>query len=149
MKRTIAFLLTLSLLLACVFGTFTTASATDGNGISLFASSYFTSYSATASANSNKTVSVTFNVTATGIMTTLGVSSIKIQKYSSGSWTTVETLTTSNTTGLQKSNAMNYANTVKSGTQSTGTYRAYVTFYAKNSSGSESKTYTTTSVYVS
>lgn len=141
MKRKVASLLSFCILLTCLFGASGTASAR--------ASEYITSYDAAIVANSDKTVSVDFDIAATGYMTTLGVSSIKIQKYDSGSWTTVQTLTTSNTTGLQKSNAASYSKTVTSSSLSSGTYRAYVTFYAANSSGSDSKTYTTGSVAIS
>lgn len=144
MKKRIAVFLIVALSLVSIFGTFSTASAR--------ASDYFNSYAASINKNSDNTISVDFTVTATDVMPTLGVSSIQIQKLNSstGSWTTSYTFTTSNTSGLQTSSKSKHSNTVTSSSSfSAGTYRAYVTFYAKDASGSDSKTYTTTSVVIS
>lgn len=142
LKKRIALLLSITMILTFAFGTFTTASAR--------ASDYFDSYVAYITKNSDKTITVDFTANATGTMTTLGASSIQIQKSTTSGWSTVYTFTTSNTTGLQKSSAVTYTKAFTTpDTFSAGTYRAYVTFYAKNSSGSENKYYTTSSVTIS
>lgn len=143
MKRKIAHIISICLAMTLIFGTIISASAR--------ASSLINTYDASIAKNSNKTVSVNYTIKGTGTMDKIGASSIKIQKYNSstGGWSDAETMTTSNTSGLQKSSAASYTNTVTSGTLDAGTYRAYIVFYASSGSDSDSKNYTTTSVTIS
>lgn len=93
--------------------------------------------SASISAESGK-VTVTFSITGTGTMTTIGASTIKIY---TASGTLVKTYYSQYGYNLMKySGSVTYIGT--SGTK----YYAVVKFYAANSSGSGTATYTTGTV---
>lgn len=147
LKKKTRLLLTVTLLLTVLFGMTITA-----NAIETRASSYFGSYSAWLTKNSSGTISVTIDVTAVNTMTSLGATSVKIQKYNStsGTWSTVSTFSSTSTTSLLGSNVSSYSKKVTTdSSMSSGTYRAYITFYALNSSGSATTYYTTDSLIIS
>jgi hypothetical protein len=74
-------------------------------------------------------------------MTTIGATSIKIYKY--GGTSPVYTFNSSSYSSMLGSNRISYGSSVSySGTSGTK-YYAVVTFYAKNSNGSSTETYTT------
>lgn len=100
------------------------------------ASYYFTRLSTYLEKTSGTTFDVWFDVTATGIMDEVGVSSIKIQRSSDkSSWTTVKTFLKENYSQMTDDNTAAHADCVTY-TGTTGYYyRAKVTFYAENSSG--------------
>ncbi|MGI5971726.1 MAG: hypothetical protein ACOX7P_08395 [Oscillospiraceae bacterium] len=107
----------------------------------LRSSLYINTYNASITAESDGIVAVDTIVIGTGIMTVIGVKTLNIQKYQSGSWTTVKTyssLYAYNST--QASSSVTYQGTA--GYQ----YRAVVTFYASNSSGYDTRYMTTSSV---
>jgi hypothetical protein len=92
-------------------------------------------------------MTISFDVDATGMMTTLGVSSIKIYCVnSSGAWELVTTRNSSNTTGLTTSNNFTYSSSAQYVGTSGKQYYAIVEFYAANSSGTASRSYSTNSV---
>jgi hypothetical protein len=100
-------------------------------------SSYFSSYDAYLHWTSSSQFQVWFNVTGTGRMDEIGASSISIQrKPTNGSaWETVATYSKTSCPSLIAYNTVTHSSYV-GGTKASGyTYRAYVTFYAKNSSG--------------
>ena len=122
-----------SLFLVMVLLFTVTAFAAETHRASLF----FTRTSTYLEKTSGTTFDVWFDVTATGIMDEVGVSSIKIQKSSDkSSWTTVKTFLKENYSQMTDDNTAAHDDYVTY----TGTagyyYRAKVTFYAENSSGS-------------
>lgn len=85
---------------------------------------------------SGTTFDIWFDVTATGTMDVLGVSTIKVQRSSDKStWTTMKTFSKSNYSQMTDDNTVAHDDCVTY----TGTagyyYRAKVVFYAENSSG--------------
>lgn len=106
--------------------------------IAPYASNYFGSYNAYLSGETSTSFEVWFTVTALRRMDKLGVDYINIQRSSDGSnWTTVKTYDSDDYPSLMATDTsfhsghVNYTNK-QSGYQ----YRAYVKFYAKDSSGS-------------
>lgn len=100
------------------------------------ASHYFIRTSTYLEKTSGTTFDVWFDVTATGMMQELGVSTIKVQRSSDKSnWSTVKTFSKDNYSQMTDDNTVAHDDCVTY----TGTagyyYRAKVTFYAKNSSG--------------
>jgi hypothetical protein len=113
----------------------------------LRASNYFEAYSANIT-KSSTTMTISFDVGATGTMTTLGASSIKIYTRSSSAdaWSLLATLTSTTTTGLTGSNRSTYYSSVNYTGTAGKQYYASVTFYAVNSSGSGSLAHSTNTV---
>lgn len=105
--------------------------------ISPYASSYFLGHGANLETVSSSSFKVWFSVTAVGTMTKLGVNYIDIEQSSDGvNWSVVKTYTKEAYTNLVASNAYYHSGYVTySNKQSGYQYRAYVEFYAKNSSG--------------
>ena len=105
-----------------------------------WASNYFGYRSAYLWKTSNTQFQVHFDVTAVSGMSELGASIVKIQRSPDNStWTTVRTYTKEDTPSLIAYNTGNHASHVPTTSSYTGIsgyyYRAYVQFYAKNSSG--------------
>lgn len=101
------------------------------------ASYYFGRLSTYLEKTSGTSFEVWFDVTATGTMEELGVSTIKVQRSSDrSSWTTVKTFSKADYSQMTDDNTVSHADCVTY----TGTagyyYRAKVTFYAENNSGS-------------
>ena len=101
------------------------------------ASAYIRSYSAYLDPTSSTTFEVWFDVTATGRMEELGTSVIKVQRSPDGSnWYTVRTYTKEMYPQMICENTGAHADCVSYTSIEPGFYyRAYVEFYAKNSSG--------------
>ena len=108
--------------------------------ISPYASNYFGSHSTYLWETSDTSFQVWFNVTAVGTMTKLGVNYIDIERSSDGvNWNVVKTYSKENYSNLIASNTYHHSSYVTySNRQSGYQYRAYVDFYAKNSSGTAS-----------
>lgn len=116
-----------------------TAFATDSR-----ASSRFAKYSAELFSGNDGNLYVLFSVTASNTMDILGTSNIAIQRYDSSRWVTECTLTVKNTPEMQTSNAVQYyASIPYTPSYSNAKYRAVVTFYAEDSSGSSTVQATT------
>ncbi len=131
-----------SFLLICVMLFSMTALAAEAR-----ASTRITSTTATISVKSDGDLKIRYVIVATGTMDTLGASSIKIERYNGSKWVTEYTYTVANTSDLQTSNAIQYSNTLTHTPEYTGTsYRAVVSFIAKDSSGTSTKESTTSSV---
>lgn len=113
------------------------ASATE---VSPYASSYFMSHSTYLREASSTSFKVWFTVTAVGRMTKLGVNYIDIERSSDGvNWTVVKTYTKESYSNLVASNTTYHSGSVTYSNMSSGyQYRAYVDFYAQNSSGTAS-----------
>lgn len=100
------------------------------------ASSFFASYDSFLWKTSSRTFEVWFDVNACNWMDEIGVSSIKVQRSSDGeSWTTMKTYQSEYFPQMICEDTASHTGCVSY----TGTpgyyYRAYVTFYAKNSTG--------------
>lgn len=101
------------------------------------ASSYFRSYDAYLHRTSSTTFEVWFDVVADRIMVELGASKIKVQRSTDGTnWATVRTYTKSMYPQLVCSNTFTHADCVSYTMEPGFYYRAYVEFYAKDTSGS-------------
>lgn len=142
-KKFIIKILTLIMALSLSYGLICSASASNA---SINASDYLSIYSATAIADSNGRVSIWFDVNATRVMDLVGASNIVVQVNNNGVWSGVATYFGSSTNGMLASNTYSHVGKVTyQGTQGKQ-YRALVTVYASNSSGSDSRTVTTNTV---
>ena len=131
MKR---FIQIVSLLLVMAVFLTTPVFAAEAN--SQRASLFFTSGSAYFSNVSSEKVDVWFDVNATGMMTELGASKIKVQQSSDKvNWTTVQTYYKADYSQMTANGAFTYAASVPFYYTDGYYYRAVVTLYARNSSG--------------
>lgn len=90
---------------------------------------------------SGTTISATAAITANATSDQIGFSSLKFQRYSSGSWITVKTIS-----AVYKYDAASYGGTYKYTGESGEKYRAVCTFYVRNGTTSQTRTSTTSSV---
>lgn len=103
----------------------------------------FVSYSATLTSIENGDLCVYFRVVARNTMDTIGVSNINIQWYNGSRWVGEKTYTSTDIPELLKSNSASHSDTVTYTPTHSGSYRAVVTFYAKDSTGVSTKQTTT------
>lgn len=106
------------------------------------ASAWFTGYGASIVASGNGKINVEFRVVGTGTMTKLGASTIDIYK-SNGAFVKTISYTTSGNEYMMKSNTAFHTGSVPYSGVAGQKYYAVVTFFAKNSSGSDTRSYTT------
>lgn len=100
------------------------------------ASNYFSSFKAYCYESSSTQLGVYFCVISIGEMDELGASTIKVQRSSNGStWETVKTFTKDNYSQMTNTDTSSHAATLYCTKSSGYYYRAYVEFYAKNSTG--------------
>lgn len=100
------------------------------------ASNFFMSSSVYFWHISGNSYQVWFDVTALGTMQKLGASKIKVQRSTDEvNWTTVQTYNMADYSQMTTSNAATYINKVPFSATTGYSYRAIVTLYAKNSSG--------------
>ena len=103
------------------------------------ASEYLSAYYATISKTSDGNISIYFNVIAPAKMDHLGASKISVQRYTG----TEYNFTYSEYPELQGENVGRHSGTVVYELQySNSSYRAVVTFYSADSTGSDTGTYT-------
>lgn len=108
------------------------------------ASHYFAAYRAYCYAASSTKIEVNFTVIGAGIMDEIGASEILVQRSSNQTnWTTVKTFSRNSYSDMIATNTGSHAATLSCNVASGYYYRAYVTFYAKNSSGYGEKYYYT------
>lgn len=102
-----------------------------------YASSHFMSFSCYFANETSTSFQVWFDVSAKRGMTELGVDYITVERSSDGvNWTPVKTYSRSSYSNLVAYNTSNHCSYVTySNVQSGYQYRAYVEFYAKDSSG--------------
>lgn len=99
-------------------------------------SRFFSSFSAYLYHTSSTQFQIWFNVTATGMMDELGVNSIEVQRSTDNSnWEYVKTYTKEEYENLVVSDTFDHSSYVTCSKASGYSYRAYVEFYAKDSSG--------------
>ena len=106
------------------------------------ASSYLTGYGATVVPTGNGNINIEFTVVGTGTMTKIGASVIQVYK-SNGTRVATFSYTTSGYGNMMGWNTGMHFGSVSYAGTSGQSYYAIVTFYAKNSSGADTKTYTT------
>lgn len=100
------------------------------------ASNFFTASSVYFWHVSGSSYQIWFDVTAVGTMQKLGCSQIRVQRSKDEvNWSTVKTYDMDDYSQMTKSNTASYANCVSYTATSGYSYRAIVTLYAKNSSG--------------
>ena len=102
------------------------------------ASDYIRNYTVNVYTSGQK-IYTEFNVRATGEMTKLGASSIKIYEYPYNSSDIVNTKT-EYSTGMTTTNSYSYSNTITYTGESNTKYKVVVTVFARDSSGSDSRT---------
>lgn len=138
MKKMIAFALVLATLCSVTMPVFASDRSGDSD-VSVHASEYLNAYSAGITAGTGS-VTVSFSVTATGYMTSLGASRIDIYT-SSGSL--AKTFYGSTTNGMLVSNKSIHAASMTYSAAKSGTkYYAVVTVKASNANGGDSRSVT-------
>jgi len=111
-------------------------------------SSYFAKYSVYLEKASGSQFKIWFDVTALDVMSKLGASEITVERSSDQvNWTPMQTYYKAYNSQMVASNRGSYANYVTYTYTSGYYYRATITLYAKNSSGSAESTVTTTTEY--
>lgn len=115
------------------------SAANTAPGISPQASYYITSVYAYATGGTGS-ITVTFNMTATGKMTSLGAQKVRIYDAND---TLVKTFDGYTTAGMLSSGYSYSSSVTYNGAKSGAKYYAVVTFKASNSTGGDSDTYTT------
>lgn len=107
------------------------------------ASKYLASYYATISETSDGNLSIYFNVIAPAKMEHLGANRISVQRYTGSYWRTEYNFTYSEYPELQGENVGRHSCTVVYEPQyPDSSYRAVVTFYSADSTGSDTGVYT-------
>lgn len=128
------FLQTVSILMVAVIMFTTTAFASESANPR--ASNYFAMTSTYIDRYSDNSLEIWFDVTAVDGMSELGVRYIELQKSTDKSnWTTVKTYDKADYSQMICKNTVAHADCVTYQGSSGYYYRAYVEFYAKNSSG--------------
>lgn len=108
------------------------------------ASDYLSVYGANLTRTTDGNVSIYFRVTAPKKMEHLGVSRISVQRYTGSYWRTEHNYTYPETPELQGENVGRYSATVVYEPQyPSSEYRAVLTFYGADSTGSDTGVYTT------
>ncbi len=137
----------ISIFLSCIVGItmlFTIASAVN---IDLMrASEYFDKLDVWVESVGSGTIRIYADIKATRQMSRIGMDEIEIQCLSSGKWRTVDTISGTTRNGMLESNTSSYSGSYEYDGSSGKTYRAIVTAYAKNGSGSDSVSVTTNAV---
>ena len=140
MKKLITLMMTLAFTLSCFFSI--SAYAAQNNTTEPYASTYFANYSAEIIPGNDGEIIIRYSVQAKTTMTELGASKVVVQEKSGSTWTNKKTFNKSTTPSMVGSNRAVFSKDLSySGTEGKE-YRAVVTFYAKDSSGSDTKTYT-------
>lgn len=140
MKKLITLIMALTLVLSCVFSSF--AFAAQPENIEPYASSYFTSNTVKLSDEGNGKVKVTYTVASKDVMDELGIKKIVIQKKVGSDWDDVKTYSSANYSSFISQNVAEKRGSITYNGTEGKTYQAKVTFYAKDSSGSATKTIT-------
>jgi len=114
----------------------------SGNSVSAIqASRYINTCETLITANSGGEIAINCAVTGASTMDTIGVETLNIQKYSSGTWITVKSYNSLyEYDSMQASVSATYTGAI--GSQ----YRVVATFYVANSNGSDSRIMTTSSI---
>ena len=100
-------------------------------------SQFFMCHGAYLEKTSSTSFEVWFDVTAVSTMQEIGVKTVKVQRSTDGvNWTTMKTYSKDDYSQMTDTNTVGHVDCVEyTGASSGCYYRAFVTFYAKNSSG--------------
>ena len=138
MKKILTLMMTLAFTLSCFFS----ITAYAAENVEPYASTYFSSYSAEIIPNGSGEITIRYSVKAKKTMPELGASKVVVQEKSGSTWTDKKTFSKSTTPSMVASNKPIFTKDLKySGTEGKE-YRAVITFYAKDSNGSDTKVYT-------
>lgn len=138
MKR---FVRLVSAMLACALLLAVPAYAQE---VSNRSSSYFSSYLAYCTKLSSTKVGVSFHVVGAGTMDEIGASQIKVQRSSDEkNWTTVKTFNKSDYSNMTDTDTISHGSTLSCTVAAGYKYRAYISFYAKNGTGTAYRYYYT------
>lgn len=148
MNKKFARIIAIVLVIAISFSTVAFADDTkkEVNPNQTKSSSYIDSYSGKISPQGNGRFNIIFTIVGTGTMTQIGASYIRI--YKNGTQVDSFWNTSSGRSGMMGYNTYVHVDTEGYQGVSGAIYYAKITFIAKNSSGSDIKYYTTTSVTV-
>lgn len=116
------------------------------SAIDLRASDYIAGYAASIDKKRNGDLAISCSVVGSKKMDSIGVSRIEIQWYNGSRWTVEEIYKSDDLSDLQDSNAASFWGEFTHTPEESGPYRALVTVYAKDKSGSDSRIVTTKSV---
>lgn len=147
MKKVTTIILILVLSISSLFSISVFASEKDDD-IVVFASTHFAKNDAGVRINSDGEVEVEFTVKGKRPMDEIGVSKIVIQEKYGTSWSNVKTFSSSTYSSLMTENDIAHSGEVTYNGKDGYMYRAKVTFYAEDSSGSDERTVITDSVTV-
>lgn len=139
-------LVTLIMVLSCIFSSY--AFAAQPVEIETYASSYFDNYSISLSNEGDGDIKIKYFVAGKNIMDELGVKKIIIQEKTNSSWDDVKTYNSSSYSSFISKDIRSKDGSITYSGEKGNTYRAKVTFYAKDSSGSATKTSTSSSITV-
>ena len=113
------------------------------------ASARIVSSSAIVKVGTDDNLWIYFSVNAVSIMDDIGASKIAIQRYNGSRWVTESTLTPANTPEIQTTDALRHSATIPYSPEYSGySYRAVVTVYATDNSGTSTTTLTSKSVSI-
>ncbi|MEL7624058.1 MAG: hypothetical protein AAGU12_10755 [Clostridiales bacterium] len=135
MRKTVVFLLTLTLLLTSL-----------GGAAFARASHYLKHYRVGLAAKGSNVMEISYSVEGTGIMAMIGAQKIVIEKKTGSAWTTQETLYGATNPEFYGNNRHAYAYAVTFTGVAGTTYRVTLTAYAANDSGSDTGTVVSTEV---
>lgn len=114
-----------------------------------YSSMFFGSYDATLYKAGVTDLEIYFDVVSAGAMEELGSSSIKVQRSADGvNWITVKTYTPADYPQMIRYNTCFVYDYVPYSAYADYYYRAYVTFYAKNSKGNGEMYQFTETIYI-
>ena len=100
------------------------------------ASNFFSSYRAYCTKKTSTQLAVSFQVVGAGIMDELGASQVKVQRSTDGeNWTTIRTFKKDTYSSMIDTDAGVHGTNLYCTITSGYYYRAVITFYAKNSTG--------------
>lgn len=146
MKKLIALTMTLTFVLSCIFSSY--AFAAQPENVEPYASNYFNIYSVKLTDKGDGKISIDYTVQSKSIMDKLGIKKIELEKESNSTWETIKTYTNSTYPSLIIQNTAKITGSLTYSGSTGSTYRAKATFYAKNSSGSDTKNFTSSSITV-
>lgn len=120
--------------------------STTAFGVESRVSEYISSFSATITKTKDGDLAVSYSVSGSKKMDSIGVCRIEIEWYNGSHWTTEEIYTSNDLLDLQASNATSSRGQFIHTPEKSGSYRALVTVYARDANGSDSRVVTTKSV---
>lgn len=141
MKKIITLLMTLIFTMSCFFSISAFAAELEEN--TPYASTYFSSYNAAITSLGDGKIKINVYANGKRTMTQIGATKVVLKESDGSGWTTVKTFNYSSYPDLMGYNQKSHVGSVSYNGISGKKYQAIVTFIAKDASGSDTKTYTT------